>query len=158
MTVFLRSALLVYIAMVAQARTPLLGGWVQHENPSSSLKFFQLAFKVLGPTVDPPYNSGTNMRIVKSSTQEVFSTLSPPPGKPEKKMEILKAVKYKIIVEIADITCGFQRLEQNATTIKKRSKKLYCWTGKVTEICRLELFELMKTKNVTVRYMNCKKP
>uniref|UniRef100_G3MS52 Cystatin domain-containing protein n=1 Tax=Amblyomma maculatum TaxID=34609 RepID=G3MS52_AMBMU len=142
MGIYLRIALLFFSATIVQGRAPpVLGGWMHHENPSRSLKFFNLAFQALAATVHPPYFHGTNMKIVKASTQ------------------IVNGVNYRLVVEKAEVSCGFLQPEWPATRYPYNPySNLYCWTGKVLQVCTIELHENIRTKKVTTQRFDCQVP
>uniref|UniRef100_A0A1E1X0A7 Putative conserved secreted protein n=1 Tax=Amblyomma aureolatum TaxID=187763 RepID=A0A1E1X0A7_9ACAR len=142
MNVYLITALLLFSATVVQSRTPtLLGGWMHHKNPSNSLKFFNLAFDAFAAMFSPPYLHGTNLRIVKASTQ------------------VVNGINYKLEVEKAEVSCGFKQLEWFPTHYNQNPyKNLICWTGKVVEVCTIELHESFNAKKATVQSFDCRKP
>ncbi|KAK8782672.1 hypothetical protein V5799_015986 [Amblyomma americanum] len=142
MNVYLHIALFFCGAVVAQGRAPtILGGWMHHENPSRSLKFFNLAFQAFATRVNPPYLRGINLKVVKASSQ------------------VVNGVNYKLEVEKAEVSCGFQQLAWPATYYNWNPyKNLLCWTGKVLEVCTIQLHENIRTQKVKIESFDCRKP
>nr|XP_050037662.1 uncharacterized protein LOC126534429 isoform X2 [Dermacentor andersoni] len=123
---------------VRRVKPQLVGGWREHKFPSASNKFIKLAYQAFSAALGEPHLHGVNLRVSKAATQ------------------VVAGLNYKLEVEQAQVSCGFQHPQPQGTWNHPQS--LVCFTGKVVAVCNIEFFHSLRAPVPNITSFECKEP